>query len=673
MENMVNLFLKQLSKNFQTNKKEINAFIKEFKQNDSAGKFDVETDKINCFYKNIADKINSGKRVFIYADYDVDGIFSCAMLIENLRALAKIELAKNPQNQENINKFVKNIRFKIPSRDDGYGINEKYLHAILDTNTADYVITCDNGTHKPMHNVIKDENYKDKMFVFDHHANGDFSQFDNVINPNIDGTIEISTGILLYRFFEKLAKNKKIELPELADLATFTAISDVASLDSNRDIVEKGLNIINNAYNNFVKLNSKIELLQEKAMQEYSSENNSFTQKGQRRIKRLQNIMKSQEELKKLAELKRPLYYYFFNYKQDEQITSKDLAFSAIPKINSLNRTGSDAGFFVAMLLCKEIGSQISTDEFKNAYEVLNILNNDRKKITSAATREALKIIKDNNLGLNPLIYINLNKIYIGIAGLVASKIHEQTGADVIVSGKSKTTDIVFSGRGNSVFNNLSILQNEFSLNPSFSFGGHLQALGGKIYDEELFNTQLQEAIDKKLLIQHANDKNEIIKENFKILSKPISIFELVELSKHLTEKTGSIPYSKNFVVPIIISKDMIQNYDTALAKAKSNDFVSLTLSFEKPQKDGNNEIETIKFITNSDDALELLEKSRNSANSLPIFYIELSNNCYDNFKDVFSGKISYKENMLSVDFIETEEIKKPSVKSAPSVKYQKL
>ena len=651
MQNYLKMFFKKVNSNFQEDKKELSAFIKEFQSNSDAAKFQVTAPKINCFYKNITELINQGKVVLIYGDYDVDGIFSTTMLIEYLEALADLEAQKNPQNLQNILKFKKNIHTKIPTRDDGYGIGIDYCKAVLNSKNIDYIITCDNGTHKPMQEIINNKDYEDKVFVFDHHFNGDFDAYANVINPNKDGKIEISTGILLYRFFTKLAQNKKIELPELADLAAFTAISDVACLDSNRDIVEKGLNIINNAYANFNNINDKINVLQEKAMQEYNGE--EFSQKGERHIKRISNLIKKQDDLKSLAEHSRFIYRYLFNDKRDKQITIKDLAFGAIPKFNAINRTGADATFLIYMLKCKNLSKKEKIEVFNNYYEMLNNMNDRRKKIAGVAVKEAMQQIKNSNTEHDPLIYVKIDNLYIGISGLVASKIHEKTGADVIVVGYNKKENLVFSGRGNNIFNNLKILANEFSEDPSIKFGGHEKALGGTIIDEEKFLKQLKESIDKKILIQHKQDPIDFLKNEFKILSKPVTLFELVELSKILTKRNGGIPYSKNFLAPVMVTDDMVTNYNDTLAKTKTKDFVCLNLEFTNPESES---IESIKFIANSEEASELLAKSKNDYGQAPVFLLELSNNCYDNFKDTFSGKICYLESVEPSKFLETQK-----------------
>ena len=94
MQNYLTDFFKKIDFNFKENKKELGVFIKEFQGNNATSKFQVQAEKINCFYKNITRLMNDGKGVLIYGDYDVDGMFSTAMLIEYLNAMADLEKKK---------------------------------------------------------------------------------------------------------------------------------------------------------------------------------------------------------------------------------------------------------------------------------------------------------------------------------------------------------------------------------------------------------------------------------------------------------------------------------------------------------------------------------------------------------------------------------------------------
>lgn len=646
----VNEYLRKLKLNQKENQKQIDEYIKELKKNEGNGKFKIPVGKIDCFYENILDKIKNGKGVLIYSDYDVDGIFSCVMVIETLQHMAKQELDKDPNNTK-IKEFFEKLRFKIPTRTEGYGISADYIKAALKSNIIDYIITCDNGTHKSVVPIVTDEDYKNKIFVFDHHANGDFGNYNNILNPNIDGRVEISTGILLYRFFEKLSSRKKIELPNLADLAAFTAVADVASLDSNRDIIEQGLNIINNAGISYTNASKEIDKLGEKVVSQIRQND---TEKAYKNIAKIEKLNEKQGQILELANLTRPFYKKLFQNR--ENITTKDLSFSAIPLINALNRLEVNSNFLVKMLQVKQ-ENEANNNMLNSGIYILNGLNNKRKELAFEATKNALQVIKEKGLERNPLIFIYAENTKIGLCGLIAQRIFDNTGADVIV-GTDVNDKIIFSGRGNSVFDNLTRLIN-FKLEGKdiFSFGGHLKALGGSIKDHARFSELLKEALASNIFISNKNTTElDLAKDSFNILEKPISLFEYNELSKHLTKITGAIPYSKNFLAPVIITSDMILNKDAVTGKARQKDFVLLKLAVTDPIND---KTESIDFICSGKNALDLIENSENVSknNKLPIFLMELSNNNFDFSKDTFSCKIVFKEQLIPENFL--EKIKK--------------
>ena len=659
----VNEYLRKLQLNQKENQKQIDEYIKELKKNEGNGKFKIPVGKIDCFYENILDKIKNGKGVLIYSDYDVDGIFSCVMMIETLQHIAKQELDKDPNNTK-IKDFFEKLRFKIPTRTEGYGISADYIKAALKSNIIDYIITCDNGTQKSVVPIVTDENYKNKVFVFDHHANGDFGNYDNILNPNTDGKVEISTGILLYRFFEKLSSRKKIELPNLADLAAFTAVADVASLDSNRDIIEQGLNIINNAGISYTNASKEIDKLGEKVVSQIRQND---TEKAYKNIAKIEKLNEKQGQILELANLTRPFYKKLFQNR--ENITTKDLSFSAIPLINALNRLEANSNFLVKMLQIKQ-ENEANNNMLNSGIYILNGLNNKRKELAFEATKNALQAVKEKGLEKDPLIFVYVENTKIGLCGLIAQRIFDNTGADVIV-GTDVNGKIIFSGRGNNVFDNLTRLMNfKLEAKDIFSFGGHLKALGGSIKDHTRFNELFKEALASNIFISNKNTTElDLAKDSFNILEKPVSLFEYNELSKHLTKITGAIPYSKNFLAPVIITSDMILNKDAVMGKAKQKDFVLLKLAVTDPIND---KTESIDFICPGKNALDLIENSENVSknNKLPIFLMELSNNNFDFSKDTFSGKIVFKEQLIPENFL--EKIKKNNVqeqKVATSIK----
>ena len=469
---------------------------------------------------------------------------------------------------------------------------------------------------------------------------------------------------MLYRFFEKLSSRKKIELPNLADLAAFTAVADVASLDSNRDIIEQGLNIINNAGISYTNASKEIDKLGEKVVSQIRQND---TEKAYKNIAKIEKLNEKQGQILELANLTRPFYKKLFQNR--ENITTKDLSFSAIPLINALNRLEANSNFLVKMLQIKQ-ENEANNNMLNSGIYILNGLNNKRKELAFEATKNALQAVKEKGLEKDPLIFVYVENTKIGLCGLIAQRIFDNTGADVIV-GTDVNGKIIFSGRGNNVFDNLTRLMNfKLEAKDIFSFGGHLKALGGSIKDHTRFNELLKEALASNIFISNKNTTElDLAKDSFNILEKPVSLFEYNELSKHLTKITGAIPYSKNFLAPVIITSDMILNKDAVMGKAKQKDFVLLKLAVTDPIND---KTESIDFICPGKNALDLIENSENVSknNKLPIFLMELSNNNFDFSKDTFSGKIVFKEQLIPENFL--EKIKKNNVqeqKVATSIK----
>lgn len=648
-------FFKKNKENLVEARKDIANHIREQKQNEKKGKFFVPVGKIDNFYNNICDCVKNNKKVYIYGDYDVDGMLSVVMLLEALKSIALDVYRKKETTKDNVVSFLNNLAYTIPKRTDGYGLSEEYAMSIYKSD-FDYIITCDNGTHTAMRNIIDNPNYLNKYFSFDHHSNGNFEEYPNILNPNKDGETEISTGILLYRFFEKLANRHDVKMSEFADLATFTAVSDIASLDSNRDIVKKGLSIINNAEAKFNAITEKIEETGEKAIKKIDNQELNDAEKLIKKINKMENEQKLLEEDVKN---RRPIYGYLFNSKV---ITEKDLAFNAIPKLNAINRMGADARFLIDAFLIKQYRLNEQTEkELDECVFYINHLNSRRKEITQTATKEALEAIYDNKISNNAFIFLYMEDMNIGLNGLIAQRVFDKTGADVIVASKIKEGNsagkISFSGRGNNVFNNLEILANQMQeYKTVFSFGGHLKALGGEIRNLEKFEELVKTCNDSKLFIQpSAVEKLDMLKEQNFIITHPLSLFEYVDLAKHYTKKTEGIPYSKNVYAKVIVTPDMIENLEDTKAKMAKKEYVSLKLGFYNPISD---ESVSLRYITNSDDAKEMITQSEEAIKNkkIPIFLFETPSGCYDNHLGTFSGNIVFVENTNVQNYIKEEE-----------------
>ena len=303
---------------------------------DDAFEISISEKKLRHFVQRVCNAIVRNEKIFIFGDYDVDGIGSTAMLHEMINDVAL-----------HINRGV-DIAYKIPSREDSYGINFEYFEYYLEE--CDLVITLDNGTHEGFFGKIE-ESQRSRVLIVDHHPNGDFEEHDFVINPNPNGNVGISTGVILQKIFMAFRAlvpgYKEIRDPgHFADLATMTAISDVANT--------------NNPY--------------------------------------VRNLIG--EGLKRIMERNRYVFKKIIpDHKKD--LTMNDVAFDVVPVINSIGRLSADPSWAVELLLAKNYTGR-NNDLLMRALDT----NEQRKELTSFYTKQTLAALPEN-AAESTLLYIH--------------------------------------------------------------------------------------------------------------------------------------------------------------------------------------------------------------------------------------------------------------------------
>ncbi|WP_224323930.1 hypothetical protein, partial [Campylobacter canadensis] len=177
----------------------------------------------------------------------------------------------------------------------------------------------------------------------------------------------------------------------------------------------------------------------------------------------------------------------------------------------------------------------------------------------------------------------------------------------------------------------------------SFSFGGHKQALGGSIYNEENF-INIVNLYNKNNIAQ--KQKNNINLDTQIMLSKKINIFDYIELCEFYSKKTKGVPFEKNIIVPTIISKDMILNLDECLSK-KNQQFIALKIAFENPIN--NKEIE-LTYITKHHNCTKINHFFEN--NEVINCALNLQHNYNNEQKRVFFGDIIVVDSFNSAEEI---------------------
>ena len=169
------------------------------------------------------------KKIWIYGDYDVDGITSTSLLY---RAFHEIGI---------------DCEYYIPLRDEGYGLNKDAIEKIKELG-GELILTVDCGISS-IDEVDFANSIGVEMIITDHHEiNSDLPKASAVINVKRDDNIYDFKGISGggTAFMLVLAIYRKLEIEEKAykylDIVAIGTVADLVPLvEDNRIIVKKGL------------------------------------------------------------------------------------------------------------------------------------------------------------------------------------------------------------------------------------------------------------------------------------------------------------------------------------------------------------------------------------------------------------------------------------------------
>lgn len=213
---------------------------------------------MNDFEKALAllsHAVDKGKKIYIYGDYDADGVMSTVILY---RALSELSA---------------DVHFYVPHRIyDGYGLNTAAVEQISQWG-CEMLITCDNGIAS-LDEIKLAKGYGMQIIVLDHHepiAENGVQQLppaDAVVDcKRLDSTYpfrDMCAGGLCYRFVKEFYKyiNKKFTLDrELVTFAGIATICDIVNLRAdNRIFVKNALFLLNTDVRN-IGLKSLLSLI----------------------------------------------------------------------------------------------------------------------------------------------------------------------------------------------------------------------------------------------------------------------------------------------------------------------------------------------------------------------------------------------------------------------------
>ncbi len=388
--------------------------------------------------------IKEGSKIIIYGDYDADGVTSTAILIETLTTLKA------------------NLEPYIPDRvTEGYGLNKKAISELADGG-AKLIITVDGGI-RSKEEVKLAKNLGLDVIITDHHIAPAFAKATAgktgeksglpdclIINPIVDGeqypykklagagvAFKVAKAIISK---SKLAEESKKKLEEkILDLAAIGTVADCVSLlGENRNLVKRGLEVLNNT--------KRVGL----------------------------------KELINVAEIK-------------GKIDSWNIAFQIAPRLNAAGRM-DHANTAFELLVTK------NKEEAQALARRLNEKNTDRQRITKEIVEQISSDFEQSAMDDKIIIAVSPpdNIWNEGVIGLAAGKLSERYYRPALVITRGEE-GLKGSGRSIDEFNIMEAIEEcaEFLE----KYGGHPAACGFCLKEENLekFSAKIKKITADKL------------------------------------------------------------------------------------------------------------------------------------------------------------------------------
>ena len=407
------------------------------------------------------DYLNNDTDIYIFNDYDSDGINAGYILYDCLSRLVLLQESECKVNMH------------TPDRCEGYGLNMEFCKdLVINKNRDTLVITVDNGiTKKEECTYLKSNGIE--VIITDHHKPQDEFIPENTLiidahlyDTDNENALGLCGAAVAYKLCKYILKDKlndtefhQIYIPYVA-IATITDMMPITN--ENIIYVKNGLYLLND--------------------EEYKSMFNTVDEET--------NILNYYNEFK--------------GYK----ITPKDIAFEFGPQLNSCGRMGDVSKAMDLML-------ETDGDRIVDMYNEVCDINEQRKALTNNAVEQILETVEDN-----PISVIRLVKNIQGVAGNVATHITNVKHVPTILFTDNEEQ---ITGSARSIAGlDLQYIFSTINTKLEMSFGGHELAAGVTIYKKdlntfvELFNSVV---LDMILSIQSSEEITEPIMLVDKILS----------------------------------------------------------------------------------------------------------------------------------------------------------
>lgn len=433
----------------------------------------------------------NNETIWIYGDYDVDGITSTSLCY---LALKELEI---------------NVKYYIPLRDEGYGLNKDALNYIKEEG-GNLIITVDCGISS-ISEVEHCNALGMDMIITDHHEiNNELPTAHAIINPKREdnkNSYKYFAGVgtafmLLLALYKKL--DKKNEIYKYLDIVAIGTIADIVPLKGeNRLLVKRGL-----------------ELLKSSKWQG------------------LNMLMKR-----------------LFENPIDKKFDTYDVGFIIAPIFNAAGRL-EDAKMAVELFVSN---CHITCD--KLIYELIN-KNSERKEIQEEILKKAIDKIENEKLDENSVIVVAEKKFHHGVIGIVASKILDRYyKPTIIMEIKSLEGIATASCRSTEAFNMVEALN---SMRDIFiKYGGHAGAAGFSIAIENIeeFSKRINEYAVENL---NSEDTKKPIKIDCEL--------SMIKISFDLMDKLSLLePYGFGNASPMFAIRNCKYTNFRAIGKEKNH------------------------------------------------------------------------------------------------------
>lgn len=370
-----------------------------------------------------------GEPVWIYGDYDVDGITSVSLCYLALKKLGY------------------NVKYYIPLRDEGYGLNIEALNYIKsEGGTLVITVDCGISSHKE---IAHANEIGIDIIVTDHHEinSGNPPAF-AVINPKREDNeykFKYLAGVgtaffLISALFEK--NNLKDELYKYLDIVAIGTVADIVPLlKENRIFVKEGLEYLRRS--KWLGINMLIK----KIFEDYET----------------------------------------------RKFNTYDIGFIIAPIFNAAGRL-EDAKRAVELFIerdhrvCSTIISELLSK------------NSERKEIQEDIFQKAVEKIENKKLYENAVLIVGEEGFHHGVIGIVASKILDRYYKPTIIMEIKKDEGVATAScRSIEGFNIIEAINNFSDL--LLKYGGHSGAAGFSIKIENIpeFSKKLNEYAEKTI------------------------------------------------------------------------------------------------------------------------------------------------------------------------------